>query len=133
MKEFAEQLADCLMRKSDIDAEISAIVDAAKDAGVNTRALKRVAKELATDSAKLAKKLDDERQLEMFRVEVGLFKRKGLDETTKAEAAFNLANEKKIERSARELDAVAGTNIAGSYADDRAKIRKWRARRESEA
>jgi len=80
MKEFAEQLADCLMRKSDIDAEISAIVDAAKDAGVNTRALKRVAKELATDSAKLAKKLDDERQLEMFRDEVKLLKRKGLEE-----------------------------------------------------
>ena len=80
MKEYAEQLADCLMRKADIDIEIAGIIEAAKDEGVNTRALKRVAKELAMDSSKLAKNLDDERQLEMFRDEVKLLKRKGLEE-----------------------------------------------------
>lgn len=78
MKQFAEQLSDCLMRKSDIDAEIKAIVDAAKDEGINVRALRKVAKELIDDSAKLAKKIEDEKQLDMFRTEVGLLKRKGL-------------------------------------------------------
>ena len=78
MKQFAEQLSDCLMRKSDIDAEIKAIVDAAKDEGINVRALRKVAKELIEDSAKLAKKIEDEKQLDMFRTEVGLLKRKGL-------------------------------------------------------
>ena len=66
------------MRKSDIDAEIKAIVDAAKDEGINVRALRKVAKELIEDSAKLAKKIEDEKQLDMFRTEVGLLKRKGL-------------------------------------------------------
>jgi len=79
MKDFAEQLSDCLLRKSDIDAEIKALVDAAKEQGINVRALRKVAKELIEDGSKLAKKLEDERQIDMFREEVGLLKRKGLE------------------------------------------------------
>ncbi len=76
---FAEQLSDCLMRKSDIDVEIKGIIEAAKEEGINVRALRKVAKELITDSSKLAKTLDDERQIDLFREEVGLLKRKGLE------------------------------------------------------
>lgn len=76
---FAEQLSDCLMRKSDIDVEIKGIIEAAKEEGINVRALRKVAKELITDASKLAKTLEDERQIDMFRTDVGLFKRKGLD------------------------------------------------------
>lgn len=79
MKDFAERLSDCLLRKSDIDAEIKALVDAAKEQGINVRALRKVAKELIEDGSKLAKKLEDERQIDMFREEVGLLKRKGLE------------------------------------------------------
>ena len=86
MKEFAEQLSDCLMRKGDIDVEMAGIIDAAKEQGINTKALKRVAKELATDSERLAKKLDDEDQLDMFRAEVKLRERKGLVERQRVAA-----------------------------------------------
>jgi len=41
--------------------------------------LRKVAKELIEDGSKLAKKLEDERQIDMFREEVGLLKRKGLE------------------------------------------------------
>lgn len=76
---YAEQLSDCLMRKADIDVEIKGIIDAAKEEGVNVRALRKVAKELITDASKLAKTLEDERQIDMFRQDVGLLKRKGLE------------------------------------------------------
>jgi len=79
VKDFAEDLSDCLLRKSDIDAEIKALIDAAKEQGINVRALRKVAKELIEDGSKLAKKLEDERQIDMFREEVGLLKRKGLE------------------------------------------------------
>ena len=78
MKDFAEQLSDCLMRKLNIDAEIAAIVEAAKEQQINVKALKRVAREMCLEPAKLAKALDDEQQLDLFRVQVGLLKRKGL-------------------------------------------------------
>lgn len=79
MKTHAEQLADVYMRVSDLKAEADAIIDAAKADGINVRALRKVAKELIEDGSKLAKKLEDERQIDMFRREVGLLKRKGLE------------------------------------------------------
>ena len=79
MKEFAESLSDVLMRASDLKAEADAIVEAAKEAGVNVKALRKVAKEMTMEASKLAAKLDDEAQLDLFRTQVGLLKRKGLD------------------------------------------------------
>jgi len=78
MKTHAEQLADVYMRVSDLNAEADAIIDAAKADGVNVKALRKVAKEMTMEASKLAAKLDDEAQLDMFRAEVGLLKRKGL-------------------------------------------------------
>jgi len=80
MKHYAEELSDAMMRMEDLRAEAAAILQAAKDAGVNIRALRKVSKELITDSGKLAKKsYDDEDQLDMFRAEVGIKKRKGME------------------------------------------------------
>jgi len=79
MKHYAEQLRDVMMRMEDLRIEAGAIIEAAKDAKVNVRALRKVAKELITDAGKLAKLYDDEDQLDMFRAEVGIKKRKGLE------------------------------------------------------
>lgn len=49
--------------------------------------------------------------------------------TGKAETAHAALGEKKLEKAARDLDAVAGTNIAASYAEDKEKIRRWKANR----
>ena len=75
---YAEQLSDVLMRAHDLKAEKDAIIEAAKVAGVNVTALRKLAKEMVTDSTKLAKQYEDEDQLEMFRQEVDIRRRKGL-------------------------------------------------------
>lgn len=77
-REFANQLSSILMQIEDLKIEAKAIVDAAGEAGINTKALRRVAKELTMDAAKLAQRFDDEYQIDMFRDEVGLKQRKGL-------------------------------------------------------
>ncbi len=86
IREFADQYADILMAIDDNKIELKAIEDAARDAAVNVKAMKHVAKELTMESSKLAAKLDGEDQLDMFRNAVGLRKRKGL-ETAQREAA----------------------------------------------
>lgn len=77
-REFANQLSSILMQIEDLKIEAKAIVDAAAEAGVNTKALRKVAKELTMDAAKLSQRFDDEDQIDMFRDEVGLRQRKGL-------------------------------------------------------
>lgn len=77
-KEFADALADIIVRMDDLKVEADAIIDAAKEAGINTRALRKVAKELTMPSDKLSKRFEDEAQIDMFRDEVGLRTRKGL-------------------------------------------------------
>lgn len=79
LKTYADELSDLMMQIEDLKTEAKAIVDKAKDEGINVRALKKVAKELCMDSAKLAAKLEDEAQLELFRDELDLRRRKGLD------------------------------------------------------
>lgn len=76
--DFANELVDVLNRMESAKLEAKAIEDAANDAGINVRALRKVAKEMIMDSEKLAKKFEDEHQLEMFRAEVGLTTLKGL-------------------------------------------------------
>lgn len=77
-RKFADELSAVLSQIEDLKLEAKAIIDAADEAGVNTKALRRVAKEMLMDSAKLAKRLDDESQIDMFRDQVGLMRRKGL-------------------------------------------------------
>lgn len=112
-KEFAEQLADVFLRMDDAKAEAAAIIEAAKDSGVNVKALRKVAREMVMDSEKLAKKYEDEEQLDMFRADVGIFSRKGLEASEKAGSAHRQLGHKRVMESARELDKLAGSNIAG--------------------
>lgn len=76
---FADDLSSVLSQIEDLKIEAKAIIDAAHDAGVNTKALRKVAKEMLMDSAKLAKRLEDEAQLDIFRYKIGLRRSKGLD------------------------------------------------------
>jgi uncharacterized protein (UPF0335 family) len=87
IKEFAEQLSDVLMQIEDLKVEAKSIVEAAKEAGVSTKALNKVAREMIMDSTKLQQRLEDERQIDLFRDEVGLLRRKGLSEIPHAKTA----------------------------------------------
>lgn len=77
-REFANELSDVMRRMDDLKTEAAAILEAAKDSGVNTKALRKVAREMVMDSDKLEKRFEDEAQIDMFRDEVGLRSRKGL-------------------------------------------------------
>jgi hypothetical protein len=79
VREFAAQLADIYERAADLKCEERALIDAAKEAGINPSALRKVAKEIGTDSRKLAKRYAEEEQLDLFRAQVGIFKLKGLE------------------------------------------------------
>jgi regulator of replication initiation timing len=78
VKQYAEQLSDILMQIEDLKVQAKSIVEDAKESGVPTKALNRVAREMIMDSTKLAKRLEDERQIDLFRDEVDLMRRKGL-------------------------------------------------------
>jgi uncharacterized protein (UPF0335 family) len=69
---YAQQIAHHLVTIADEQEAISDIIGAAKDAGINTRVLRKVARELVMDSDKRAKLYEDENQLDLFRREVGL-------------------------------------------------------------
>lgn len=79
IKTYATDLAQILSDIEDKRVEAKSILEAAKEAGINTRALSKLAKEMNTDSDKLLKKYDDERQLSLFRDQVGIHRLKGLD------------------------------------------------------
>lgn len=76
--QFAEQLSDVMMRQQDLKVEVDAIVDAAKEAGIDTKALRKLAREMITEPDKLARKYADEEQLALFREEIDIHRRKGL-------------------------------------------------------
>lgn len=78
ISQYADKLSDVFLKLEDLKVEAASIIEAAKEAGVNVAALRKVAREMVMDSTKLKKRLDGEAQLEMFRDEVGLLKRKGL-------------------------------------------------------
>lgn len=86
IKPFAEELSDLLMKAADLKIEMDAVVNAAKEAGICPKSLRKVAKEMITEPEKLRQKYADEEQLDMFRAQVGIFKRKGLEQPF-AEAA----------------------------------------------
>ena len=128
IKTYATELAQILSDIEDRRVEAKSILEAAKEAGINTRALSKLAKEMNTDSDKLRKKYDDEEQLDMFRAEAGLFRMKGLDTTEKASAAFRMVGDRKLQESAQALDAVAGTSIAKTHKQGMAAVRAMQAR-----
>ncbi len=69
---YAEELSNHLRKIADEQEVIKDLINSAKDAGVNVRALRKVAREMVMDSDQRAKLYDDEHQLEMFRSELGL-------------------------------------------------------------
>lgn len=78
INEHARKLSAFLSQIDDIKIEAKALVEIAEQQGVDPKALRKVAKEMIMDSAKLAKRLDDEAQLDMFRSAVGLLEQKGI-------------------------------------------------------
>lgn len=84
IREFADQLSDVYCKLEDIKIEARVLIQCAKEAGINTRVLTKLAREMAMQSDKLKKKLDDEAQLSLFRDEVSLHARKGLSEIPSA-------------------------------------------------
>jgi len=75
VKTYATQLAAQLREIETIQEAVKDIVASAKDAGINPRVLRKVAREMCMDSDKRAKLYDDEDQLSLFRTEVGLTER----------------------------------------------------------
>jgi uncharacterized protein (UPF0335 family) len=75
VKVYARQLADELNEISSHQEAVKDIIASAKDAGINTRALRKLAREMVMDSDKRAKLYDDEEQLSLFRTEIGLTQR----------------------------------------------------------
>lgn len=78
IKALAEELAKVLSEIDGLKDQAKAIVETAKADGLNTKALRKVAKELITESAKLERQYEDEDQLDMFRAAVGIHNRKNL-------------------------------------------------------
>ena len=78
IKRFASELHQVLSDIEDKKLEAKAILEAAKEQGINTKALSKVAKEMLQDREKLQAKFEDEAQLSLFREESGLLKMKGL-------------------------------------------------------
>ena len=78
IKKFAEALSQVFSDIEDRKIEAKSILDAAKEQGINTKALQKVAKEMLKDSDKLRQKIEDEAQLDLFREKSGLLKMKGL-------------------------------------------------------
>jgi hypothetical protein len=84
---FAEPLSDVLMQIEDLKLQAKSIVEDAKENGHPAAALNKLAREMIMDPTKLRKKLEAEEQLDMFRQEVGLLRRKGLSEIPHAKTA----------------------------------------------
>ena len=128
IKTYATELAQILSDIEDRRVEAKSILDAAKEAGINTRALSKLAKEMITDSDKLRKQFEFDEQLDLFRAESGLFRMKGLDTTEKASAAFRMKGDRDLQESAQALDALAGTSIAKTHKQGMAAVRAMQAR-----
>lgn len=69
---YARQIASRLQAIEAEQEAIKDLVNSAKDAGINPKALRKVAREMCMESDKRERLYEDEAQLEMFRSEVGL-------------------------------------------------------------
>lgn len=75
IKTYARELADILGAIANNQEAAKDIISSAKEAGINPRALRKVAREMVMESDKRAALYDDEEQLSLFRSEVGLTQR----------------------------------------------------------
>jgi len=75
---YARELAARLREIANTQDAIKDIIGSARDAGINVKALRKVAREMVMESDKRAKLYEDEHQLEMFRAAVGIHNRKNL-------------------------------------------------------
>lgn len=69
---YARELADHLREIASTQDAIKDLIGSARDAGINVKALRKVAREMVMDSDKRQKLYDDEDQLALFRDELGL-------------------------------------------------------------
>lgn len=72
LKTYASELAGHLREISNVQEIVKDLIASAKDAGINTKALRKVAREMVMDSDKRQKLYDDGDQLALFRDELGL-------------------------------------------------------------
>ena len=72
---YARELADQLREIAKVQEAVKDLIASGKDAGVNPRALRKVAREMVMESDKRASLYEDEEQLSLFRTEVGLTSR----------------------------------------------------------
>lgn len=78
INEHARKIAGLMSQIEDIKIELKAAIEIAEQQGINPKALRRVAKEMIMEPEKLAKRLESEAQLDMFRSAVGLLETKGI-------------------------------------------------------
>lgn len=78
INEHARKIAGLMSKIEDIKVEMKAATEIAEQQGVDPKALRKVAKEMIMDSAKLEKRMEEERQLDLFRSAVGLLEKKGI-------------------------------------------------------
>ena len=69
---YARELADHLREIASTQDAIKDIIGSARDAGINVKALRKVAREMVMESDKRATLYEDEDQLSLFREQVGL-------------------------------------------------------------
>ena len=69
---YARELAARLREIANTQDAINDLIGSARDAGINVKALRKVAREMVMDSDKRQKLYDDEDQLALFRDELGL-------------------------------------------------------------
>lgn len=69
---YARQAAAHMREINEARELLKDVLQSAKDAGINTKALRKVAKEMTMEQDKREKIYEDEAQLSMFRDEVGL-------------------------------------------------------------
>lgn len=69
---YARELADHLREIANTQDAIKDLIGSARDAGINVKALRKVAREMVMESDKRAKLYEDEDQLSLFRETVGL-------------------------------------------------------------
>lgn len=69
---YASQAAAHMREIDEARELLKDVLQSAKDAGINTKALRKVAKEMTMEQDKREKIYEDEAQLSMFRDEVGL-------------------------------------------------------------
>ncbi len=75
LKTYASELAGHLREIANVQEIVKDLIASAKDAGINVKALRKVAREMVMESDKRAKLYEDEDQLSLFREQVGLTQR----------------------------------------------------------